>query len=104
MSFADSADPAGSAPLEGSSRGLVTAIMAATVCYSVLGIPLQVTDSLVPMLDAQRISSVVAAFSRRRHRRPVISVRCARGADPGAPRALDTVITFSRSKVFRRRW
>ena len=37
--------------------------MAATVCYSVLRIPLQVTDSLVPMLDAQRSSSVIGAFA-----------------------------------------
>jgi hypothetical protein len=37
--------------------------MAATVCYSVLRIPLQVTDSLIPMLDAQRMSSVIGAFS-----------------------------------------
>ena len=71
MSFADS----GLADLEGPRRSwlgprrsrliawAVTAIMAATVCYSVLGIPLQVTDSLVPMLDAQRIPSVVAAFA-----------------------------------------
>jgi len=36
--------------------------MAATVCAGVLRIPLQVTDSLVPMLDAQRSSSVIAAF------------------------------------------
>jgi hypothetical protein len=42
---------------------VVTAVMAATVCYSVLRIPLQVTDSLVPMLDAQRMSSVVGAFA-----------------------------------------
>ncbi len=42
---------------------VVTAIMAASVCYSVLRIPLQVTDSLVPMLDAQRTSSVTAAFA-----------------------------------------
>ena len=41
---------------------VVTAIMAATVCAGVLRIPLQVTDSLVPMLDAQRSSSVIAAF------------------------------------------
>lgn len=37
--------------------------MAATVCYSVLRIPLQVTDSLIPMLDAQRTQSVVGAFA-----------------------------------------
>jgi hypothetical protein len=42
---------------------IVTAIMAATVCCSVLRIPLQVTDSLVPMLDAQRSSSVIGAFA-----------------------------------------
>ena len=42
---------------------IVTAIMAATVCYSVLRIPLQVTDSLIPMLDAQRSSSVIGAFA-----------------------------------------
>ena len=62
MSFADSTDPRG--PRR--SRLIawaVTAIMATTVCYSVLRIPLQVTDSLVPMLDAQRIPSVVAAFA-----------------------------------------
>ena len=37
--------------------------MAATVCYSVLRIPLQVTDSLVPMLDAQKTPSVIGAFA-----------------------------------------
>ena len=42
---------------------IVTAIMAATVCYSVLRIPLQVTDSLVPMLDAQKTPSVIGAFA-----------------------------------------
>jgi len=42
---------------------IVMAIMAATVCYSVLRIPLQVTDSLIPMLDAQRSSSVIGAFA-----------------------------------------
>src|SRR6185295_19256207 len=42
---------------------VVTAVMAATVCYSVLRIPLQVTDGLIPMLDAQRTSSVAGAFS-----------------------------------------
>ncbi len=42
---------------------IVTAIMAATVCYSVLRIPLQVTDSLIPMLDAQRMDSVIGAFT-----------------------------------------
>jgi hypothetical protein len=42
---------------------IVTAILAATVCYSVLRIPLQVTDSLIPMLDAQRIDSVIGAFT-----------------------------------------
>ena len=41
----------------------ITAIMAATVCYSVLRIPLQVTDSLIPMLDAQRMDSVIGAFT-----------------------------------------
>lgn len=41
---------------------IVTAIMAATVCYSVFRIPLQVTDSLIPMLDAQRMGSVTEAF------------------------------------------
>ena len=41
----------------------ITAIMAATVCYSVLRIPLQVTDSLIPMLDAQRMHSVTGAFT-----------------------------------------
>lgn len=41
---------------------IVTAIMAATVCYSVFRIPLQVTDSLIPMLDAQRMGSVTGAF------------------------------------------
>jgi hypothetical protein len=40
-----------------------TMIMAATVCYSVLRIPLQVTDSLIPMLDAQRERSVIGAFT-----------------------------------------
>lgn len=39
------------------------AVMAATVCYSVLRIPLQVTDSLVPMLDAQRSPSVIATMT-----------------------------------------
>ena len=42
---------------------IITAIMAATVCYSVLRIPLQVTDSLIPMLDAQRMHSVTGAFT-----------------------------------------
>ena len=42
---------------------IVTAIMAATVCYSVLRVPLQVTDSLVPMLDAQKTPSVIGAFA-----------------------------------------
>ena len=42
---------------------VATAIMAATVCSSVLRMPLQVTDTLVPMLDAQRSPSVVAAFT-----------------------------------------
>ena len=42
---------------------IITAIMAATVCYSVLRIPLQLTDSLIPMLDAQRTQSVIAAFA-----------------------------------------
>jgi hypothetical protein len=42
---------------------VATAIMAATVCYSVLRVPQQVTDTLVPMLDAQRSSSVIAAFT-----------------------------------------
>jgi hypothetical protein len=37
--------------------------MSATVCYSLLRIPLQVTDSLIPMLDAQRMPSVAAAFT-----------------------------------------
>ena len=37
------------------------AVMAATVCYSLVRLPLQVTDSLVPMLDAQNIPSVAAA-------------------------------------------
>src|SRR5207253_11491795 len=37
--------------------------MAATVCYSALRIPLQVTDSLIPMLDAQQTSSVTRAFA-----------------------------------------
>jgi hypothetical protein len=40
-----------------------TMIVAATVCYSVLRIPLQVTDSLIPMLDAQRERSVIGAFT-----------------------------------------
>src|SRR5258705_5806368 len=42
---------------------IVTAIMAATVCYDVRRIPVQVTDGLITMLDAQRTSSVVGAFS-----------------------------------------
>ena len=37
--------------------------MAATVCYSVFRIPLQVTDSLIPMLNAQRTPSVISAFT-----------------------------------------
>jgi hypothetical protein len=36
--------------------------MATTVCYSVVRIPLQVTDTLVPLLEAQQIPSVTAAF------------------------------------------
>jgi hypothetical protein len=47
----------------GAVAWIATAIMAATVCYSVLRIPLQVTDGLIPMLDAQGTSSVVGAFS-----------------------------------------
>ena len=42
---------------------IVTAVAAATVCYSVFRIPLQVTDSLIPMLDAQRTHSIVGAFA-----------------------------------------
>jgi hypothetical protein len=42
---------------------IATAIMAATVCYSVVRIPLQVTDTLVPMLEAQQIPSVLEAFA-----------------------------------------
>ena len=42
---------------------VVTAIMAATVCYSVFRIPIQMTDSLIPLLDAQRTPSIVAAFA-----------------------------------------
>ena len=42
---------------------IATAIMAATVCYSVFRIPIQMTDSLIPLLDAQRTPSVVAAFA-----------------------------------------
>lgn len=41
---------------------VITAIMAASVCVSVFRIPLQVTDTLVPLLEAQRIPSVIAAF------------------------------------------
>src|ERR1044071_3532607 len=37
--------------------------MAATVCYSVFRIPIQMTDSLIPLLDAQRTPSVAAAFA-----------------------------------------
>jgi hypothetical protein len=36
--------------------------MAAGVCVSVFRIPLQVTDTLVPLLEAQQIPSVIAAF------------------------------------------
>jgi hypothetical protein len=42
---------------------VVTAIMAATVCVNVLRIPLQMTDGLIPMLDAQQIPSVAGAFT-----------------------------------------
>lgn len=42
----------------------LAAVMAATVCYSLVRIPLQVTDSLVPMLDAQHTPSVAAAMIR----------------------------------------
>ena len=42
---------------------IVTAIMAATVCYGVFRIPIQMTDSLIPLLDAQRTPSVAAAFA-----------------------------------------
>jgi hypothetical protein len=65
VSFADAADlkrPRRSRSVAGIVAWIVTAIMAATVCYSVFRIPLQVTDSLIPMLDAQRTGSVVEAF------------------------------------------
>lgn len=42
---------------------LATAVMAATVCYSLLRIPIQMTDSLIPLLDAQRTPSVIDAFA-----------------------------------------
>lgn len=42
---------------------IVAAIMAATVCYSLFRIPIQMTDSLIPLLDAQRTPSVPAAFA-----------------------------------------
>jgi hypothetical protein len=42
---------------------IVAAIMAATVCYSLFRIPIQMTDSLIPLLDAQRTPSVLAAFA-----------------------------------------
>ena len=42
---------------------IASAIMAATVCYSVFRIPIQMTDSLIPLLDAQRTPSVAAAFA-----------------------------------------
>src|SRR5581483_779657 len=38
------------------------AVIAFAICYSVAQIPLQVTDSLIPMLDAQKLHSVLAAF------------------------------------------
>jgi hypothetical protein len=59
VSFGNAADPKG--PRR--AAWLVTLILAATVCYGVLRIPLQVTDSLIPMLDAQRIGSVIGAFT-----------------------------------------
>jgi hypothetical protein len=59
VSFGNTADPKG--PRR--AAWLVTLILAATVCYGVLRIPLQVTDSLIPMLDAQRIGSVIGAFT-----------------------------------------
>jgi hypothetical protein len=40
----------------------MTAIMAIAVCDSLARIPVQVTDSLVPILQAQQTSSVTAAF------------------------------------------
>jgi len=40
----------------------VTVILAASVCYSLARIPIQVTDSLIPLLDAQHTRSVIAAF------------------------------------------
>ena len=40
----------------------VTVILAASVCYSLARIPIQVTDSLIPLLDAQHTGSVIAAF------------------------------------------
>jgi len=41
----------------------MTAIMAIAVCYSVTRIPVQMTDSLVPILQAQQTSSIASAFS-----------------------------------------
>ena len=42
---------------------MATAIVATTVCYGVFRIPVQVTDSLIPILDAQRGRSVIGAFT-----------------------------------------
>jgi len=42
---------------------MATAIVATTVCYGVFRIPVQVTDSLIPILDAQRERSVISAFT-----------------------------------------
>lgn len=40
----------------------MTAVVALAVCYSVTRIPVQVTDSLVPILQAQETASVASAF------------------------------------------
>ena len=42
---------------------VVGGIMAAGICWSVLAIPLQMTDSLVPILQAQSTPSVIEAFT-----------------------------------------
>ena len=71
MSFGEvmEADPKGPRRTEGPRRTwviagawVITAVMAASVCVSVFRIPLQVTDTLVPLLEAQQIPSVIAAF------------------------------------------
>ena len=60
---ADSKGPRCTAQAPRYAAWAVTLVMAATICYSVFRIPIQMTDSLIPLLDAQRTPSVMAAFS-----------------------------------------